>query len=91
MSAPTVPISEASHQILQQLVEQTGQSMADVLDQALEQLASAFPEGLVGPDQVRAQFHGLGEQKVWDLCDRALTGRIGEALARLKPPQEQPV
>jgi len=54
------------------------------LDQAVEQLASAFPGRPVGPDQVRSQFEGLGEQKVWDLCDRALTGRKTEALVTLR-------
>ena len=32
MSAPTVRISEASHKILRELAEQTGQTMMDVLD-----------------------------------------------------------
>jgi DNA polymerase III subunit delta len=58
------------------------------LDQALEQLASAFGGGQspepVGPAQVRAQFEGLGEQRVWDLCDRAFAGRLGEALVTLR-------
>ena len=36
MSAPTVRISEASHQILKELAEQTGQTMMDVLDKALD-------------------------------------------------------
>lgn len=54
------------------------------LDQAVDQLASAFAGELVGPEQVRAQFHGLGEQKVWDLCDRALSGRLPEALVILR-------
>src|SRR5204862_2745363 len=49
-----------------------------------EQLGVAFPGQPVGPEQVRAQFQGLGEQKVWDLCDRALTGRTAEALVVLR-------
>src|SRR5258707_2501760 len=36
MSAPTVRISEISHQILKELAEQTGQTMMDVLDKALD-------------------------------------------------------
>jgi hypothetical protein len=36
MSLATVPISDASRQMLQQLAEHTGQSMSDVLDKALE-------------------------------------------------------
>ena len=54
------------------------------LDQAVEQLASAFPALVVGPDEVRAQFQGLGEQRVWDLCDQALSGRLSEALVTLR-------
>ena len=57
---------------------------ASALDQAVEQLASAFAGQVVGPEQVRAQFQGLGEQKVWDLCDRALSGRLPEALVVLR-------
>jgi translation elongation factor EF-Ts len=36
MSTPTVRISEASHQILRELAEQTGQTMMEVLDKALD-------------------------------------------------------
>jgi predicted transcriptional regulator len=35
MSAPTVRISESSHQTLKELAERTGQTMVDVLEQAL--------------------------------------------------------
>src|SRR6266498_2997381 len=54
------------------------------LDQSVEQLATAFPGVAVGPEQVRSQFKGLGEQRVWDLCDRALSGRLPEALLVLR-------
>jgi DNA polymerase-3 subunit delta len=54
------------------------------LDQAVEQLAGAFPQTSLGPEQVRAQFEGLGEQRVWDLCDRAFTGRTSDALVVLR-------
>jgi DNA polymerase-3 subunit delta len=54
------------------------------LDQSVEQLASAFPGTPIGPDEVRAQFRGLGEQRVWDLCDRAFTGQVGGALTVLR-------
>jgi DNA polymerase-3 subunit delta len=54
------------------------------LDQSVEQLATAFPGASVGPEQVRSQFQGLGEQRVWDLCDRALSGRLPEALVVLR-------
>jgi DNA polymerase-3 subunit delta len=66
-----------------ELVRIIGDSPA-MLDQAVEQLSVAFPGQPVGPQQVRAQFQGLGEQRVWDLCDRALTGRTAEALVVLR-------
>ena len=53
------------------------------LDQAVEQLASAFPSQPVGPEHVRAQFEGAAEQQIWDLCDRAFAGRTPEAIAVL--------
>lgn len=37
MSTPAVPISDASHEILKELVEQTGLSMAVILDKALDE------------------------------------------------------
>jgi predicted transcriptional regulator len=36
MSAPTVPISEGSRRILQELAERTGRTMSEVLDEALD-------------------------------------------------------
>src|SRR5262249_53452675 len=50
MSTPTIPVSEATYRNLQQLAEQTGQSITTVLDQAdayrrkvfFEQLNSAY-------------------------------------------------
>jgi len=54
------------------------------LDQAVEQLRAAFPNQPVGPEQVHAQFRGLGDQQIWDLCDRALAGRLGDALVALR-------
>jgi DNA polymerase-3 subunit delta len=65
------------------LVASVGEDPA-ALDQAVEQLGSAFPGRPLGPDEVRAQFTGLGEQRVWDLCDQALTGRLPEALITLR-------
>jgi DNA polymerase-3 subunit delta len=59
------------------------------LDQAVEQLATAFPGTALGPEQVRAQFQGMGEQRVWDLCDRALSGRLAEALVVLRSLMDQ--
>jgi DNA polymerase-3 subunit delta len=72
---------------LNALISTLGEDPA-TLDQALSQLASAFGGGgshePIGPAQVRAQFEGIGEQRVWDLCDRAFAGRLGEALVALR-------
>ena len=65
------------------LVGTLGEDTA-TLNQAVEQLASAFPGAPIGPDEVRAQFEGLGEQQVWDLCDQAFAGRLPEALVTLR-------
>jgi DNA polymerase III subunit delta len=66
-----------------ELVKTLGEDPA-MLDQALDQLASAFAGQSVGPEHVRAQFQGMGEQKVWDLCDLAFAGRLPEALVVLR-------
>jgi DNA polymerase III subunit delta len=50
------------------------------LDQAVEQLRSAFPGRAVGPEEVESQFQGVAEQQIWDLCDRAFLGRQSEAM-----------
>jgi hypothetical protein len=72
MSAPTVPISEASHQLLKELAERTGQTMADVLDKALdayrrqvffEQLNAGYAEMRADPE---AWAEHLAERKLWD-------------------------
>ena len=65
------------------LVGAVGESPAE-LAQAVEQLGSAFAGQTVGPEQVRAQFRGLGDQQIWDLCDHALAGRLGAALVTLR-------
>ena len=72
MSAPTVRISEASHRILKVLAEQTGQTMMDVLDKALdayrrklffEQLNAGYAELRADP---AAWAEHLAERKLWD-------------------------
>ena len=52
------------------LVETLGEDPA-ALDQALEQLAAAFAGRRLTRELVAEQFRGLGEQHIWDLCDRA--------------------
>jgi DNA polymerase-3 subunit delta len=55
-----------------------------ILEQSIEQLATAYGSVSVGAEHVRSQFQGLGEQRVWDLCDRALSGRLPDALLVLR-------
>jgi DNA polymerase-3 subunit delta len=54
----------------QAMVEILGEDPA-ALDSAVEQLAGAYPNERITRDIVRRQFSGLGDQHVWDLCDRA--------------------
>ena len=72
MSAPTVRISEASHQILKEIAEQTGQTMMDVLEKALdayrrklffEQLNAGYAELQADP---AAWAEHLAERNLWD-------------------------
>jgi DNA polymerase-3 subunit delta len=67
----------------QALVQAIGDDPAS-LDQAVEQLAGAFAGVDVGESEVRQQFRGVGEQRVWDLCDHALAGRVSQALVVLR-------
>lgn len=62
------------------LVETLGEDPA-VLDQALAQLGSAFSGRRLTKDLVGRQFRGLGDQHIWDLCDRAF-GRDAAAAMR---------
>ncbi len=52
------------------LVETLGEDPGS-LAAALEQLGAAFAGEKITPQTVARQFRGLGEQKVWDLCDKA--------------------
>lgn len=47
---------------------------------ALQQLASAFPGQRLTPAIVGQQFRGLGEQKIWDLCDKAFSRDLPGAI-----------
>jgi DNA polymerase-3 subunit delta len=64
------------------LVETLGEDTA-ALDQALQQLASAFPGERIGRKQVAEQFSGLGEQRAWDLCDKAFAKDLPGAVRAL--------
>ena len=54
------------------------------LEQALDQLASAYPGERVTGDVVAVQFRGLGEQHVWDLCDKAFARDLPAAMRSLR-------
>src|SRR5438067_12132575 len=73
MSAPTVRISEASHQILKEQADHTGRTMMDVLDHALdayrrklffEQLNAGYAELRADPE---AWAEHLAERRLWDV------------------------
>jgi DNA polymerase-3 subunit delta len=67
----------------QVLVETVGEDPG-ALDQAVRQLGAAFPGERVGRDLVLHQFRGLGEQRVWDLCDRAFGKDLPGAIRALR-------
>jgi DNA polymerase III subunit delta len=69
------------------LVETLGQEPGQ-LAAALEQLASAFPEQKVTAQVVAQQFRGLGEQKAWDLCDKAFSKDLAGAIRSLRSIEE---
>ena len=69
------------------LVEVLGEDIAQ-LDSALVQVASAFPGEDVRPAQVHQQFRGLGEQKTWDLCDKAFAKDLPGAIRSLRAIEE---
>lgn len=65
----------AARTLVETLGEEPGQLVA-----ALAQLESAFPGQRITPAVVARQFRGLGEQKVWDLCDRAFSRDLPGAI-----------
>jgi DNA polymerase III subunit delta len=71
------------------LVEIVGEDPG-ALDQAVEQLGSAFPGERVDRAAVARQFRGLGDQHVWDLCDRAFSRDLPGAMRSLQQLLEGP-
>src|SRR5215469_15855166 len=72
MSVSTIPISEAAHQMLQELAEQTGQPMQEVVEKALDayrrklffdQMNAGYAELRADPE---AWAEHLAERKQWD-------------------------
>jgi DNA polymerase-3 subunit delta len=69
------------------LVEALGPEPGQLVS-ALDQLASVFPGRRVGTQEVARQFRGLGEQKTWDLCDRAFAKDLPGAVRSLRAIEE---
>jgi DNA polymerase-3 subunit delta len=69
------------------LVETLGTEPGQLVS-ALQQLASVFPGRRVGAQEVARQFRGLGEQKTWDLCDRAFGKDLPGAVRSLRAIEE---
>lgn len=73
----------AVHSLVETLGEEPGQLVA-----ALRQLGAAFTGERITPEIVARQFRGLGEQKVWDLCDKAFTKDLPGAIRSLRSIEE---
>jgi DNA polymerase-3 subunit delta len=70
---------QAARALVESIGEETGSLAA-----ALDQLAAAFAGQKLTPDLVHGQFRGLGEQKTWDLCDRAFGKDLPAAIRSLR-------
>jgi DNA polymerase-3 subunit delta len=73
----------AARALVETLGPEPGQLVA-----ALEQLQAVFPAERIGPRQIAQQFRGLGEQKTWDLCDRAFGKDLPGAIRSLRSIEE---
>ncbi len=76
-------VPPAVHALVETLGEEPGALVA-----ALRQLGSAFADTKITPQIVAQQFRGLGEQKVWDLCDRAFAKDLPGAIRSLRSIEE---
>ena len=72
MTTSTIPLSEGSRQVLQELVQQTGQTVAEVLEKALETYRRKvfFEELNAGYAALRANSEAWAEEqeerKLWE-------------------------
>jgi len=78
---------EITPQAARALIQTLGEDLAQ-LAAALEQLAAAFDGTKITPGEVQKQFRGLGEQKTWDLCDRAFGKDLPGAIRALRAIEE---
>jgi len=69
------------------LVQTLGEDLAQ-LAAAIDQLGAAFDGARITPTEVHRQFRGLGEQKTWDLCDRAFGKDLPGAIRALRAMEE---
>ena len=69
------------------LVQTLGEDLAQLAG-ALDQLGAAFEDRRITPAEVHQQFRGLGEQKTWDLCDRAFGKDLPGAIRALRAIEE---
>ena len=69
------------------LVQTLGEDLAQLAG-ALDQLGAAFEGRRITPAEVHQQFRGLGEQKTWDLCDRAFGKDLPGAIRALRAIEE---
>ncbi len=75
------------------LIDTIGERPAQ-LDQALGQLAAAFPGEQLTPALVERQFRGLGDRKTWEVADKAFAGDLAgavRALAGMLVAREEPL
>jgi DNA polymerase-3 subunit delta len=79
--------ADISGPVARSLVDVLGTD-AGQLAAALQQLMSAYPGRRITPAEVHAQFRGLGEQKTWDLCDRAFGKDLAGAIRALRAIEE---
>ena len=69
------------------LLQTLGEDLAQLAG-ALDQLGAAFEARRITPAEVHKQFRGLGEQKTWDLCDRAFGKDLPGAIRALRAIEE---
>jgi DNA polymerase-3 subunit delta len=69
------------------LVDTIGPDAAQ-LAEAVTQSGDAFPGLRIGPQEIQRQFRGLGEQKTWDLCDKAFGKDLPGAIRSLRAIEE---
>ena len=72
----------ATPQGVQALIQTLGEDPG-ILDQAVEQLASSHPQEGMTPRAVAAQFRGLGDRRIWEVCDAAFGGDPAGAMRAL--------